>query len=295
MTKGTECSANWKAFNEMRKNQLNNLLYFFLLFIFLSAGCAHKQINQSTAPSTDSLIQQNGQPAIAEKDQAPSSADATGEVENDFFEDEFEEEAVLVSDPFSHWNRAMFHFNDKLYFWVLKPLARGYKAITPDFFRVGVKNFFRNITTPVRLVNCLLQGKGDAAVNEFARFVINTTVGVLGLGSPADNIPEVAPPSEEDLGQTLARYGIGNGFYIVWPVLGPSTLRDTFGMVGDFFLKPVSYVDSTEASIAIWSFDKVNETSFRIGDYESLKKAAIDPYLAIRNVYIQYRNTQLEE
>ncbi len=280
----------------MIKNQLQHLLIVFLIAAFLSAGCAHKQVNPSQASSTDSLIHQTEKITPEEKEEpVASSADPEDEFEGDPFEDEFEQEAVQVADPLSYWNRAMFHFNDKLYFWALKPLAQGYKAITPDLFRIGIKNFFHNITAPVRLVNCILQGKGDDAVNEFARFVINTTVGVLGFGNPADHIPQCAPPSEEDLGQTLARYGIGNGFYIVWPVLGPSTLRDTFGMVGDFFLKPVSYVETTEASIAIWSLDKLNETSFRIGDYESLKKAAIDPYLAIRNVYIQYRNTQIEE
>ena len=215
--------------------------------------------------------------------------------DDNFFDEEFEEDKVQVADPLSLWNKAMFHFNDKLYFWALKPLARGYKAVAPDFFRAGVKNFFRNITTPIRLVNCILQGKGNAAAVEFSRFFVNTTAGVLGFGSPADKYPELIPRDEEDLGQTLAKYGLGNGIYLVWPVLGPSTLRDSIGLAGDWFLNPINYVEPTEASLAIWSFDKVNQTSFRIGDYESLKEAAIDPYTAIRNVYLQLRKKKIKE
>ena len=197
--------------------------------------------------------------------------------------------------PLSPWNRAMFHFNDKFYFWALKPLARGYKAITPNFIRTGVKNFFRNITAPIRLVNCILQAKGNAAAVEFSRFVVNTTIGVLGFGSPADKYPKLASPDAEDLGQTFGRYGLGNGFYLVWPILGPSTLRDSIGRAGDFFLDPVSYVSPTEASIGIRAFDTVNNTSFRIGDYESLKKSAVDPYTALRDVYLQVREKKVKE
>jgi len=102
-------------------------------------------------------------------------------------------------------------------------------------------------------------------------------------------------PGEEDLGQTLGSYGIGNGFYIVWPILGPSTLRDSMGMVGDWFLNPVSYVEPTETYLEIRAVETVNETSFKIGDYESLKEAAIDPYVALRNAYIQHRKKKVEE
>jgi phospholipid-binding lipoprotein MlaA len=272
----------------MSKKHLNGLLLLLSITAFLSAGCAHKPAASPQAASQNLQLSQKGEVHTANPE--PASTDSgMQDLDDDFFGDEFEEEQAQIADPFSMWNRAMFHFNDKLYFWVLKPLAKGYKAVTPDFFRTGVKNFFRNLTTPVRLVNCALQGKGQAAGIEFTRFVMNTTVGVLGLMSPADNDPRLIRPDEEDLGQTLGKYGIGNGFYIVWPVLGPSTIRDTFGRVGDWFLNPVNYIDPKEASWAVWSFDKVNQTSYRIGDYEALKKAAIDPYVALRDVYIQFR------
>ncbi len=276
----------------MREKRLNGLLLLLLIAAFLSAGCAYKSAAApQAAPPNQQLSQER---EVHAADSEPAATDSGMEdLDDDFFEDEFEEEQAQIADPLSMWNRAMFHFNDKLYFWVLKPLARGYKAVTPDFFRTGVKNFFRNLTTPIRLVNCALQGKGEAFGIEFARFVMNTTVGVLGLGNPADNYPRLIRPDEEDLGQTLGKYGLGNGFYIVWPVIGPSTLRDTVGRAGDWFLNPVSYIDPQEASLGVWSFDQVNQTSFRIGDYEALKKAAIDPYIALRDVYIQFRTRKV--
>jgi phospholipid-binding lipoprotein MlaA len=279
----------------MKKRQLTSILVLSLFFIFLSTGCAHRPVTSSQAVSEELQGDQNQQITTGEMEQNPSDSEMEEKSDEDFFEDEFEEDKVEVADPLSPWNRAMFHFNDKFYFWALKPLARGYKAVTPDFIRTGVKNFFRNITTPIRLVNCMLQAKGKAAVVEFSRFVVNTTIGVLGFGSPADKYPKLAPPDSEDLGQTLGNYGLGNGFYLVWPILGPSTLRDSIGRVGDFFLDPVSYVEPAEASMGIRAFDTVNNTSFRIGDYESLKKSAIDPYTALRDVYLQVRENKIKK
>jgi phospholipid-binding lipoprotein MlaA len=282
-------------FDNMRKKQLTYIFLFSLFFVFLFTGCAHRPVTPSQAVSEDIQCDQNRQITTAEAEETPSDPEMEDNSDEDFFEDEFEEDKLQVADPLSPWNRAMFHFNDKFYFWALKPLARGYKAVAPEFFRTGVKNFFRNITTPIRLVNCMLQAKGNAAVVEFSRFVVNTTIGVLGFGSPADKYPRLIPPDSEDLGQTLGSYGLGNGFYIVWPILGPSTLRDSIGRAGDFFLDPVSYVEPAEASIGIRAFDTVNNTSFRIGDYESLKKSAIDPYTALREVYLQIRENKVQK
>lgn len=279
----------------MKKRQLTYLLLFFLFLVFLSTGCAHRPVTSSQAVSEDIQFDQNRQITTAEAEQIPSDPDMENNSDEDFFEEEFEEDTIQVADPLSPFNRAMFHFNDKLYFWAVKPLARGYKAIAPDFVRTGVKNFFRNIATPIRLVNCILQAKGNAAAVEFSRFVVNTTIGVLGFGSPADKYPKLASPDSEDLGQTFGNYGIGKGFYIVWPIFGPSTLRDSIGRAGDFFLYPVNYVDPAEASIGIRAFDTVNNTSFRIGDYESFKKSAIDPYTALRDVYLQIRENKVKE
>lgn len=210
-----------------------------------------------------------------------------------------------VADPISGFNRVMFTFNDKLYFWLLKPVAIGYRTVLPSPVRVGVKNFFHNLLMPVRLVNCVLQGKKDAAEAEFGRFLVNSTYGVAGLFDPAKNYPGLNPPPQEDFGQTLGHYHMGNGFYIVWPVLGPSTLRDTLGTIGDWALNPLNFMQLTnvdagvlteqETGYALYGLRTVNDTSFHIGDYEAMKNAALDPYAAFRNAYIQNRNSKIAE
>jgi phospholipid-binding lipoprotein MlaA len=202
-------------------------------------------------------------------------------------------EEDFISDPLEPWNRAMFTFNDKLYFWVAKPLARGYSVIVPEWGRVRVKNIFHNISMPVRFVNNLLQLKIHKAGTELLRFVFNTTFGVAGMFDVAKNID--LRVQEEDLGQSLGFYGIGNGFYIVWPVLGSSSIRDTVGTVGDFFLEPVNYITPTEALIGVRTLDYTNETSLRIGDYEDFKESAIDPYISLKSAYIEYRKNKIKE
>ena len=226
---------------------------------------------------------------------------------DDGLDDPFGDEDDLlqtVADPIAGFNRAMFTFNDKLYFWVLKPAAIGYRTVVPTPVRVSVKNFFYNLLMPVRLVNCLLQGKGNAAGGELGRFVINTTVGMLGFFDPAEQFPELNPPTE-DFGQTLGYYTVGNGVYIVWPFLGPSTLRDTVGSVADWAMNPISFMQlvsldagaltSGTTNVVAFSVRTVNETTFRIGDYETLKSAALDPYEAFRNAYIQNRISKIAE
>lgn len=263
----------------------------------IATGCAMQ--------STDK-IHNLSQQMFSPHNEAPLQLDAAQETtlteeEEALFEDDLdnwdEEEAsaediASVADPLEWFNRAMFHFTDKLYFWILKPVALGYRAVTPQKIRIGVDNFFTNLEAPIRLVNCILQGKTESAEAELAKFLYNSTIGVLGFGNPSKKHPKLNP-DPEDFGQTLASYGIGDGFYIFWPILGPSTLRDSLGLAGDYFLSPKNYVDPTELSIAIDACDRVNTTSLRIGDYETLKKAALDPYEALRNGYIQLRKSRI--
>ncbi|MEW5744971.1 MAG: VacJ family lipoprotein [Nitrospirota bacterium] len=217
-------------------------------------------------------------------------ADGLGD---DLFEEEAVEEAA-IADPLEPWNRLMYHFNDRLYFWVLKPVSRGYNAVVPEQARVSVRNFFDNITMPIRFVNSLLQGKPKAAGNELARFGINSTIGIAGLFDVAKMHYDINP-QEEDLGQTFGAYGVGGGIYIVWPFLGPSTLRDTVGRVGDGFLNPVTYITPFESQLAVRSYDQVNRTSLQLGEYEDLKEAALEPYVAIKDAYIEYRKAQIKK
>lgn len=201
-------------------------------------------------------------------------------------------EEVSVADPLEPWNRLMYHFNDKLYFWVLKPVAKGYNAVVPEGARVSVSNFFHNVATPIRFVSSLLQGKVKSAGIELARFGVNTTFGFLGLLDPAKKDLNLLSQDEE-LGQTLGKYGMGNIFYIVWPFLGPSSVRDSIGEFGDGFLDPVNYISPTKAVLGIQAYEQINDTSLHIGDYEDLKESAIDPYIAIRDAYIQHRQYKI--
>jgi phospholipid-binding lipoprotein MlaA len=269
-----------------------------IILAVYTTGCAHNSpVTPSDASFTSSLPRNDDPPPLS-KNQTPSKGkNGTSDLSDkdlDMLYAEAEAGVVHVADPIAPFNRAMFHFNDKFYFWVLKPVARGYRFVVPTPLRTGVKNFFYNLITPVRLVNCLLQGKFYSAGTEVTRFLLNSTAGMLGFLNPAENYP-LLNAKEEDLGQTLGTYGIGNGFYIVWPFLGPSTLRDTMGMAGDLFLKPVAYVQPTEAAFEITAVEKVNNTSFHIGDYEAIKEASIDPYSAIRDAYIQNRTKKVKE
>ena len=276
------------------KRQLNLILLIFALAFLILSGCAHRKANTpvlSSDPPVAKGVSQNRK--ISSSEVSHSNIEEKDEFLNEF-ESEFEEKAVTVADPLSFWNRAMFHFNDKLYFWFLKPVAKGYRAVIPGVVRTGVRNFFSNIFTPIRLTSCVLQGKVKAGGTELTRFVVNSTIGIAGVMDPAKKYLKL-DITDEDLGQTLGAYGIGNGFYLVWPFLGPSTLRDSVGMVGDRFLNPITYVKPVEASVAIWSYDKINETSMHIGDYESIKDAAIEPYEAFRDAYIQYRNNKVKK
>jgi phospholipid-binding lipoprotein MlaA len=207
--------------------------------------------------------------------------------------DYLEEEGDEIADPFEPVNRAFFAVNDKLYFWVLKPVTKGYSFVFPEPVRISVNNFFDNIATPIQFLNNLLQFKFKPAGKELLRFGINSTVGVLGIFDVAGESEGIEVNEDEDFGQTLGVWGLGPGFYMNLPLLGPSSLRDTVGSVGDYFLDPVNYVSPTIDRFAIKAGSGVNKASFKIGDYEEIKKDALDPYAAIRDIYHQYRRSKV--
>ena len=219
------------------------------------------------------------------------------EVYDDDFdlEDEFEDPSETERfDPLSGYNRFMTKVNDKLYFWALKPVAKGYKKVVPETGRVAINRFFNNLLFPVRFVNNVLQFKVKEAGTELGRFCINSTVGILGFRDPAkDWLGLEAYP--EDFGQTLGHYGIGGGFHIVLPILGPSNLRDTIAFVPDHFLDPVTYVKDDESELGIRAFNTINYSSLHIGEYESLKKDALDLYTFLRDAYEQKREKDIKE
>lgn len=201
-----------------------------------------------------------------------------------------------VADPLEPVNRFFFHFNDKVYFWFLKPLATLYSKAVPVDIRTCIRNGFHNLLAPVRIVNNFLQGKVKNSGIELCRFAVNSTVGIGGLTDLAQSDFHLAT-SEEDLGQTLGVYGFGPGIYINWPILGPSNIRDTVGLVGDIFLDPLVYMTAGHAyTVAgVYGGKKVNDVSLSLGDYELFKETALDPYAALRDVYHQYRQGLIED
>jgi phospholipid-binding lipoprotein MlaA len=217
------------------------------------------------------------------------------QTETDFEDSGLEEPPQSIPDPFEPINRLFFLFNDRFYFWFAKPVASVYGSIVPESVRVSVRNFFSNTATPIRLANCLLQANFKGAGTEFTRFVLNTTIGMLGFFDPAKNRFNIEK-TDEDFGQTLGFYGIGPIFYIDWPLLGPSTLRDTAGFVGDMFLDPWAHlVNSFPEYFTVGIYNRLNSTSLTLGTYEDLKEAALDPYVAMRDAYYQFRQTRIEQ
>jgi phospholipid-binding lipoprotein MlaA len=269
-----------------------------LLFTVLVAGCAHGPNSPSTFAQPPDAIKKRQDAIVPKSEQSPQNYQAISEKSDnesiDYIEEESAEKKLEIADPLEPFNRAMYHFNDKLYFWALKPVAQGYKKVVPEGARISISNFFSNIAFPIRFVNCLLQANFEGAASEFARFTVNTIWGVAGLFDPASSKEINLRKQDEDFGQSLGVYGLGQGFYINWPIFGPSSPRDTVGLIGDLFLHPLTYLDPWEASAGTKAYDKVNETSLRIGDYESLKEAAIDPYVAIRDAYVQYRQKKVK-
>jgi phospholipid-binding lipoprotein MlaA len=271
---------------------------FILSLIFLVVACAHSPgptsaVLPSNASSSGPVLLASNSDEIPVK--APGKAvdainDEYKDEENlDYANDKFKEERVDIADPLEPVNRVMHQFNDKLYFWALKPVAQGYKAVVPEPARIGVKNFFSNFRFPARFLSCLFQADFSGAAMETGRFTINTVWGIGGLLDPSSGNELDLQQQDTDLGQTLGVYDVGQGFYIVWPILGPSSPRDSVSLAGDYFLYPVSYISPWYAWLGVRAYEEVNGTSLRIGDYEALKNAAIDPYVAFRDAYIQYR------
>ena len=203
-------------------------------------------------------------------------------------------EDVGIYDPLEPWNRAVFVFNDKLYFWVLKPVKTGYSAVLPWDFRFVINNFFNNLASPVDFVNTLLQGRFRDAGAVLSRFVINSTIGVFGFGDAAKEAFDIQPRNA-DFGETLGVYGIGEGIFINWPFLGPSNLRDSVGIVADWQLYPYQYLDmDADEVFAVMSLEFVNRLSLKGDSYEELKRIAIDPYVATRQAYVDYRRNLIQ-
>lgn len=239
------------------------------------------------------LCEDETDPVITE-----TTDDTSLDVYNDEFpfpDDEFEE--ILIDDPLEPLNRGIFWVNDKLYFYLLKPVARAYRYV-PEPWRISVKHFFTNLAAPGRIINAGLQGKFGDAGNELTRFVTNTTLGIGGLFDTSREHFAINM-KDEDTGQTLGHYGIGTGPYLVLPFLGSSNLRDAIGLLGDTRLDISYYLWAKDKSnydyISSRVANAINTLSLDKDTYEGIKQDALDPYLYMRDAYTQYRKNKVKE
>ena len=190
-------------------------------------------------------------------------------------------------DPLEPVNRGIYTFNEALDTTLLRPAAELYRGLVPRIVRTGVHNVFSNINDVIVALNNLLQGKVVNAASDTGRILVNTTVGLLGIFDVAT--PLGLQKHEEDFGQTLGRWGVGDGPYIVLPIFGPSNVRDAFGLVVDVYTDPLSYVEPTRDRNIIWGVRAVNRRSELLDASKILETAALDPYQFVRDAYLQRR------
>jgi phospholipid-binding lipoprotein MlaA len=198
-----------------------------------------------------------------------------------------------IPDPAEPLNRGTFWLNHQLYNYLLRPVSKAYEFVLPSPARKAIHNVFENVEYPVRVVNHALQLEFKRADLETRKFVVNSVAGVGGVLRVSDRIPELANIPSADTGQTFAKWGIGHGAYVVLPVIGPRSVRDTVGMAGDYALNPVSWLSyggvTGAAALAISGPSAARNMNERINLYDAATQNAIDPYIAVRTGYIQYR------
>lgn len=286
-------------FNSMRFTILCFFIFLLPIFAFgqennpaqksalrISKHTAETGGNSPVAPSavyTASPMLAPGAVTVKESTDASSGLD-----------DYDQQPEVLIADPIESWNRFWFKFNDIFFIHIAKPVYSGWKYITPEVLRNGIGNLYYNSLFPTRFINSILQFRFFEAGVEFSRFMMNI-MGSAGLANLAKNKKTIVPvdPSGEDFGQTLGRWGIGPGFYIVWPFLGPSSLRDSIGRAGDYFTDPITYMRPWEYALGTEGIVHLNDLGNILPAYEDLKSIAIDPYIAMREAYAAMRKNQI--
>lgn len=254
----------------------------------LAGGCASSSNEPSATRSSSAPMGSGG----------ASSSPAGGSFEEDFFAGD-DVAAETHPDPLEPLNRAIFGFNDVAYTYILFPIGDAYDFVAPDPVEDGISNFFHNIRMPERGISALFQGKPGRAGQEVRNFAVNSTVGLLGFFKPSKDMFD-EQPLEEDVGQTFGVWGIPSGPYLVLPLLGPSNPRDLGGRVVGNFLDPLTYLDEWdgyewEYEWTLRGVEFVNETPSRSEQYRQLKEDTVDPYSAMREGYMSFREKQISE
>jgi phospholipid-binding lipoprotein MlaA len=231
----------------------------------------------------------SSQAGNASQDPQSTIGDGSGILEDEAAEDD--------NDPLESVNRAVFEFNDAADRFVLRPLAVAYRDVVPDPAQRGIHNALDNLRGPIMFANDLLQGDIDGAGVTLTRFVVNSTVGVLGLFDVADDWG--LPRHDQDFGLTFASWGIGNGPYLVLPILGPSNPRDGTGLLAEFFTDPFSIIasnsDADYLNYIRYGLTTLDQRSRVIDDLDTVRNTSLDYYAAIRSLYEQHRGQQIEE
>lgn len=256
-----------------------NLILFMLLALFICQGCAGKKSNSEPGMAKEHIV-------------TTSHLEDDDYLEDDYLEDEHLEDAHQP-DGLEGMNRAIFSFNDGVITHVFKPFNTVYAGFFPPDIRRGFGNFYRNLGYPVRLINALLQFKFDKVGKETASFALNTLFGFGGLFHVTHDMPSLQC-SPEDFGQTLSFYGVGHGSYVMLPLIGPSSLRDTVGLVGDAIVHPLFWIQPDVVQYSLAGHDKANALSTNLPSYEAIKEESFDHYTSMKDIYFQHR-TSLEE
>jgi phospholipid-binding lipoprotein MlaA len=267
-----------------------------LTLVFLLASCAGRTARHQAEEGGDRpdivRTENSHERAAAYPDRMPP-------LEAVELDDYGSEPLHIIPDPLEGWNRFWFGFNDAFYSYFFRPLYRVYAFVTPQELRTGLKNALANALFPVRFVNSILQGKFMAAGVEFGRFIVNSTLGVGGLMNVTKDKKTIVPvdPAGADFGQTLGVWGAGPGMYLVWPVIGPSNMRDTVGRAADWLIDPLLFVPGTATintiSAGVWGGLRFNAADETLDTYATIKKAAVDPYISMRDLYTKYRQNRI--
>lgn len=258
-------------------------------------------LNKNSATPESSINSEPATPANAENSATLTSTENNASPENssdesDFGFDEFEAEfeSFKVNDPLSGYNKMMTRFNVALYTYALRPIAKGYEFVMPEFARLGIKNFASYINMPIRFLGNVLQLKFKEAGTELKRFGVNTIFGFFGLIDAASKAQ--IPLHHADFGLVLAHWGVGGGFHFVLPVLGPSNLRDTLSIPVNWYASPITYAATYDSSawinwlsVGITSFVMINEASLNTLTLDEIFYKTPNLYPFLRDAYEKRR------
>lgn len=272
------------------------------LFISAENQSTHKfiaNLNENSANTINTTTPANAENSATLANNASSENNATPEISSDesnFGFDEFEAEfeSFKVNDPLSGYNKMMTRFNVALYTYALRPIAKGYEFVMPEFARLGIKNFASYINMPIRFLGNVLQLKFKEAGTELKRFGVNTIFGFFGLIDAASKAQ--IPLHHADFGLVLAHWGVGGGFHFVLPVLGPSNLRDTLSIPVNWYASPITYAATYDSSawinwlsVGITSFVMINEASLNTPTLDEIFYKTPNLYPFLRDAYEKRR------